>query len=1318
MRVNHRGSSTSVGHAVRFRRPSSVVCRPSALLAVLLAATLPALAGYWRADVNLDGVVDSNDLAIIQANMGYKSPVPNPEVVLTNVLRVTPDRKTILQGETTPLTAPGGTSTVYWTFIRNGSAGTLQTNSPSAAAHTAGLNSSTVDVIQAWDADNNIGRTFLNVIGSNEVAALGKAIIVAGGKQLDDPVWLATDYLADKAFNVLRYRGFSKANINYLSFQPGQDADGNGQLDDIDGYTSLGEVGAAFTNWVGNANKLFVYLADHGSDSSGQGYFRLNGTDHLTATNLDAWLDRIQNTYGTEVTVLMEFCYAGSFLDELAYTGTARRILIAAARSDQPTYFLAGGLISFSDAFWNGILQGMDLAQAFAYARDAMALRQEAQLDDDGNGIANGADGAESAGQYVGATFVAGKNFPVIGQVLGNQLLTEGTEATLYADDIASYYPLERVWCTIIPPSHNPATNTGVPVVDVAEVDLSYDNTAGRHQATYGGFSENGTYQISYYAKDIWQSVSPPRVSQVIQAGYDEKFLLVAGGPTNDADWNSVRSLARSAYNTARVRAFTTNTIQFLSAQDSYDANGDGTNDVNGLATRAAIENVFTNWARDAERLTVYLVGGVSNGQFRISGSETLAPAELDAWADFLQVSNLTINLLLEFDGSGDYLPHLVAPAGRERLVLTSGSAGQPATWHNQGVVSFSQFFLSQVFQGETIGRAFERAREFIRQNTGRLRQTPLCDENGDGQPDAHLALSHNRYFGPAFVTGDDKPSIGSVISNQVVAAPTNLVIWARDVVDVDGISNVWCVITPPDAYGTNGLVEKALTYNAAAGRYEATQALTQAGSYALTFLAVDRTGELSTPSQTLLSGPDAYEVDDTAGQASYMAVGDLKTHTFHSADDEDWIRFYVVTGQPQLITARQTGTNIDLKLDLYWERPDGTLSNMYNDVNDVPDGLNTGEVLAVDTLLYADEFPEGFYLLRVSSANTNLWGVGADYEVKIEIIIGGSSRLIVVAADKLHPGLPPPGAQATVVGVGVLPYGSSTVVTFTNVPAGVHTVLVTTAAGYAKEEDPVAPGQTLNLANELYGNPKLKSVVGEYQIIVFSFVPVATATGQVRDRVTGEYVPDVRVRWQATDGVVAGTIFTQFPQNTAYGSQWVTRAGGGFPSNVILPAVSMNLLMSKAGYSNFTRAGALVTPAAGYATNLGLLYLSPLDTNGNGIADSWEALHFGGAVAATNDPDADGQDNRNEYWLATDPTNAASVFKASGADLTNGLTLRWPVSAGRVYEVRATESLVTGAWPVVAGPWTAAVGQATMQWTGAAPGGTGRYYGVRARLP
>jgi len=53
------------------------------------------------------------------------------------------------------------------------------------------------------------------------------------------------------------------------------------------------------------------------------------------------------------------------------------------------------------------------------------------------------------------------------------------------------------------------------------------------------------------------------------------------------------------------------------------------------------------------------------------------------------------------------------------------------------------------------------------------------------------------------------------------------------------------------------------------------------------------------------------------------------------------------------------------------------------------------------------------------------------------------------------------------------------------------------------------------------------------------------------------------------------------------------------------------------------------------------------MDTDGDGMPDFWEQLHFGGPAAgvATADDDLDGADNLSEYVADTDPNNSASVF-------------------------------------------------------------------------
>ena len=100
-------------------------------------------------------------------------------------------------------------------------------------------------------------------------------------------------------------------------------------------------------------------------------------------------------------------------------------------------------------------------------------------------------------------------------------------------------------------------------------------------------------------------------------------------------------------------------------------------------------------------------------------------------------------------------------------------------------------------------------------------------------------------------------------------------------------------------------------------------------------------------------------------------------------------------------------------------------------------------------------------------------------------------------------------------------------------------------------------------------------------------------------------------------------------------------------------------------------------------------------DTNGNGIADSWERTWFGSASAshpATTDTDHDGLSDHGEFLAGTNPTNSASVlrFLKPVVQNTGAVRLDWPTVPGRSY--RLTGSTNLNSWSTVA-DWTRANG-------------------------
>lgn len=1287
--------------------------RTLCVVALALLGASVARADYHRGDFNLDGVVDTNDYAVWYENRGRTSCVPNPDVVLTRSLRVSPDRKTVLPGETIHFTATGSTNQIIWAYVTNRSGAAALTNfTMNAADYQSGVNASNIDIVEAWTVDDWLGRSFVNVIGSNEVAQLGKAVIIAGGKDLNDPVWLAGDYLADTAFNTLRYRGYSKDNVQYLSRVPVQDVDGDGNTaNDVDQETTFANARETMTNWVGSASKLFVYLVDHGEYSQGLGSFRLNPGELLSATQFDTWLDGIQtaNT-NAEVTVVLDFCYSGAFAGALTWTGTPKRTVIAACSTNELTYFLAGGVASFSAQFFGLILQGASVGSAFNGAQQGMSSYQTAILQDDGGAISN----------YLGASFVAGKDIPIIGTVLGIQSLAEGTAARLWAGDIVSYYPLQRVWCAIVPPRYTASTNSGIPVVNIPEVELTFNNASGRYEGTFEGFSEEGVYQLSYFAQDIWNSVSLPRASQVERAAFDERLILVVGGATNDPAWSNEVSIARNALITFHTRRFAeTNRLFVLCADTNLDLNADGTNDITRFSSLSNLVLAITNWAAPAQRLTLYLTGLATNDELRLNETETLPGAQLGAWLNQMPTNTLAINVVMDFAGCGACVTNLVPPPGRERIVIAGTMAGYERMNEQGGQVSFSQYFLSEIFNGKTIGQAYKTAKTSIRRISGPVRQRAQINDNANAIPnekDTDGDVAINRYIGAAFLTGADAPYIGSVIPATLLAGDDSAVIWAAHVVDLQGISNVWCVVTEPTYDGVSGLYQTNLAWSAASNRYEAVlYNLTNPGTYGLAFYASNALGEVSAVVQSELIAADAYEPDDVHTNAS-LYLGPAQQHTLHATGDVDWIRFYASTSFHYAIETVHLGTNIDTVLELYRELPNGDVTNITPPGYGDSEGKNEGEVLDLPL-----GHEEGFYYAKVSQVTSNGWAPGS-YELFIYFPAGGG-RMIIYGVNALTQGALPPGSVVSIDG-SPIPLGGSMSVnsTFLSQWKTYSVGASAGAPGFGPNESPSQPGQVQNPYNTQYGNPQYRTVEADrssFVFVQFAFTPQVSVTGLVKDLWTGEAVSNATLSFRARTGSIANYVYDRNPPGATYLAPWKTTGAGGFPTNVWLPAVDWDILLVKTNYySNLTVVAGIRTnaTAVGAVTNMGVLRMTPRDANGNAIADGWETLYLGGPGSATNDEDGDGQDNLAEYWSGTNPTDPASVFRASQIAGDAGFTLVWPTVPPRHYQVLATENLTAGVWTVVAGPWQS-TGPTNMIWTDTTHA-TNRVYQIKVSTP
>jgi hypothetical protein len=1305
--------------------------------AIRASQTNTAIA-YRRADVNLDGMLLSSDSDRIQQNLYAASPVPQPETVLQPVLRISPSRKTLANGESVLLTGEVGTDTatagagtgllsalpLNWAFAHNGSGATLAAASDDRQAlHTAGTLTGHTDVVEAWNSEDSLGRAYLNVIGTQTVAAAGQALVIAGRTSSSDTLWPITDYLADSAYTTLRYRGFSKENLHYLSPDPSQDVDGNGLLDDIDGAATFAEASHAFTNAVAGADHLFVYLVDHGGNSSGNGYFRLSGSETLTATQLDAWLDALQDAHNTRVTVLLDFCYAGSFLHALTYTGAATRIVVAACDTNQPSYFVAGGLVSFSSAFFSGVMLGYDVRQCFDMAQSAMSAYQAALLDDDKDGLYTTNDWGRAAGTYIGPTFAASGDTPLIGEVCGNQVLSDETAATLWIGSVASAHPISRAWCLIVPPGHDPDPDN--PVTDLPQLDLAYDATSGRYSVTYDGFTAPGTYNVSFYVKDDDGNVSAPRSSYIAQIGYDDRVILVAGGDTNGAAWPAIESLTRLTYAALRLRLFTPDHIRVLAPNTDLDLDGDGSNDVAAASSPASLQAALTEWARTnaTDRLTLYMLGEGLQNTLRLSQTESLTTNALALWVHAFQALNpVPVNIVLDFSGAGAFLPALADPQlaaaapSATRVAIASARAGREALFSNNGTVSFTQYLLTGLISGKTLGDAYTDARRAIRRVSGDVRQRAQLDDNLNGvanEKDADGSLADETYLGSSFVTGADAPVIGSVIPPSVFGGPgTSVTLWAGEVAGMYPVSNVWCVVTPPGFSGPGDLPVLALAWNAVSARYENSYSdLVLPGAYALTFYAQDVCGELSAPAQSEIILSDAYEPDNSVADAS-LYHGSPQLHTFHTAAEADWVRVFLVSNFIYEIETCHFSTDLDTVIDLYRELPDGS-QVLLDHVDE--EGSDLGEYTGLD-------FPEsGWYWARITpfSSATNSLG---SYEFSVDIpAADGLSTLVVLGIDDVFASALPTGATVTVEGQGAKPFNGAKSAVYAGLTNGTYLVSVPTPADFMPREDPSTPHQVQSLTNLFYANPRRVAVSNGWRMAGFEMLStLAVTSGVIRDAWTHAFLGDAQIAFTATSGSLTGAVADGSVLLTSYRTNWLSATDGHLPLDIVLGACNWDLSVSLAGYQTRTRPNAVSNVQAGVRLDLGTTYLVPADANSNAVADAWEALHFPSGMNPAADSDGDGLDNRSEYLCGTDPADAQSVLRIlameAGADRAN---LLWSAAGGRSYHVLSVTSLLNLASVMTNGPWEAGHAQTSMAWSDTnAPLQNTLFYRIRLHPP
>jgi len=353
--------------------------------------------------------------------------------------------------------------------------------------------------------------------------SVGQAIIIAGPQPNDNLFKYSNDF-TQRMYRSLKKRRFSDDDIHYMNvLAPDieEPLDGRPETERLDYnlFDPEREISEAFAQAAARlrAGQQFVlYLHGHARPD----HIKVLDKYELSATQLRDLLATLPA--GTQQIIIIDTCYSGSFLDELA--GVANRVVVTSSNDKSLTWQIVYS--SFADKFLWQIDSGSSVGEAFQIARtiilnDDLFGGQRPWLDDDGDGQFMN-DGALAATIYIGGPGIPqDAQPPVITQVQPRRTLADNEYSarlwvkTSPSGSSGNIYE-NKVQAVLVNPNYvlneyqGEATNFGR-----IEIELIYNPAQDRFEAVYDKFCTAGLWRIFYQAQNtdgVWSKIATGEV--------------------------------------------------------------------------------------------------------------------------------------------------------------------------------------------------------------------------------------------------------------------------------------------------------------------------------------------------------------------------------------------------------------------------------------------------------------------------------------------------------------------------------------------------------------------------------------------------------------------------------------------------------------------------------------------------------------------------------------------------------------------------------------------------------------------------------------
>lgn len=355
---------------------------------------------------------------------------------------------------------------------------------------------------------------------------LGRAIIIAGGgAHKQNTLFEFSDKLSQRMYGLLKERGFNDTDVIFMSPKT-PDIDSDGFEDPnwrdyilLNAHDDLTNAFAQAAQTLQFGQQFVFYLHGHANPE----LLKINREYGLPAQELKDLLATLP--LGVQQIIILDTCYSGSFLDDLA--GVENRIVLSSA--DAATRAWNVEITNFSDKLIGELRRGVSVVDAFRAAENmiignsTLFRDQKPQLDDDGDGQHTSRDGVHAGSIYLGQPGIHAATAPDLVHVHPRMDLDKDTTtATLWLKTYPSGDGIREVQAVVTKPNfqylgyQDERTH-----FDQETVLLGYNPVQDRYEVVYDHFFMPGIWRIYYKAQNIEGAWSDILSSEVNAPGMD-----------------------------------------------------------------------------------------------------------------------------------------------------------------------------------------------------------------------------------------------------------------------------------------------------------------------------------------------------------------------------------------------------------------------------------------------------------------------------------------------------------------------------------------------------------------------------------------------------------------------------------------------------------------------------------------------------------------------------------------------------------------------------------------------------------------------------